>query len=448
MIYNTIGARAARRGIRWLLRPAARVICLALLTSWFLSCKQQKAPANELQPISDTEVTAKDILGNPEYPAISYGGYRELSREDQPTVAQLKEDMRILHAMGIRVLRTYNVQMPHAANVLRAIEELKNDAPGFEMYVMLGAWIDCKNAWTDQEPDHNEESEQNAGEIERAVALANRYPDIVKILAVGNEAMVKWAAAYFVQPSVILKWVTYLQDLKAAGELPADLWITSSDDFASWGGGAPEYHTEDLEKLIHAVDYISMHTYPFHNTHYNPEFWGVPEDELQAPDTVKIRAAMDRALDFAQKQYRAVSEHVKRVGASKPVHIGETGWASVSNGYYGQEGSRAADEFKEGLYYQRMREWTDRKGISCFYFEAFNEKWKDANNQKGSENHFGLFTIDGKAKYPLWEMVDKGIFEGLTRGGHPITKTYQGRLDSLMQQVNPPPTKKEQAALN
>ena len=37
--------------------------------------------------------------------------------------------------------------------------------------------------------------EHNAGEIERAVALANKYPDIVKIIAVGNEAMVKWAAS-------------------------------------------------------------------------------------------------------------------------------------------------------------------------------------------------------------------------------------------------------------
>ncbi len=57
------------------------------------------------------------------------------------------------------------------------------------------------------------------------------------MIAVGNEAMVKWATAYYVQPSVILKWVNHLQDLKKKGELPKDLWITSSDNFASWGGG-------------------------------------------------------------------------------------------------------------------------------------------------------------------------------------------------------------------
>ncbi len=148
---------------------------------------------------------AKDILGNPEYLAISYGGYRQNSRDVQPTLAQLKEDMKILSAMGIKVLRTYNVELPHASNVVAAIDELKKEDPSFEMYVMLGAWIDCKGAFTDN-PDHNEEDvEANAAEIQRAVELANRYPDIIKIIAVGNEAMVKWAASYFVQPGVILK---------------------------------------------------------------------------------------------------------------------------------------------------------------------------------------------------------------------------------------------------
>jgi hypothetical protein len=56
---------------------------------------------------------------------------------------------------------------------------------------------------------------KNAIEIDEAVRLANQYPDIVKVIAVGNEAMVKWAASYYVQPSTILKWVNYLQTLKS-----------------------------------------------------------------------------------------------------------------------------------------------------------------------------------------------------------------------------------------
>ncbi len=393
-----------------------------------------------------TAITALELLGNPDYQAISYGGYRHKDHDIEPTLEELKEDMKILAAMGVKVLRTYKVHLPHAGNVLQAISELKKEDPGFEMYVMLGAWIDCKNAWTGEEPDHNQESERNAIEIEEAVRLTKKYPDIVKIIAVGNEAMVKWATSYYVQPGVILKWVNHLQGLKASGELSKELWITSSDNFASWGGGDAEYHVDDLNRLIEAVDFLSVHTYPMHDTHYNPDFWGVLEEESNLPEIAKIEAAMLRAKAYAQDQYGSVVDYMKGLGIKKPIHIGETGWASYSNGYYGSKGSKATDEFKEGLYYHAMREWTNTAGISCFYFEAFDEPWKDAKNPGGSENHFGLFTVDGKAKYPIWDLVDQGIFKGLTRGGNEITKTYNGVKEDLMAEVLTPPFKEESVA--
>lgn len=423
---------------------------LAQKTQWFLvipaavflfvSCSQSTLK---------TVKTAADILGNPEYLAISYGGYRENTRDIQPTIPQLKEDMKILSAMGIKLLRTYNVHLDEAANLLEAITQLKKDEPGFEMYVMLGAWIDCKNAWTDL-PDRirNEESPRNAIEIDRAVELTQQYPDIVKIIAVGNEAMVHWAWDYYVEPVIILKWVNHLQTLKKEGDLPENLWISSSDNFASWGGGGSEYHLEELNQLIRAVDFISMHTYPMHDTHYNPDFWGVPEEEENLPDLEKIDAAMLRARDYAIAQYQSVVAYMHSIGVNKPVHIGETGWASVSNEKYGVEGARATDEYKSAKFYHLMRDWTNSNGISCFYFEAFDEEWKDAANPMGSENHFGLINLQAQAKYALWDLVDAGIFEGLTRDGKPITKTFNGDKSAMMQEVKVPPAAKEIKELN
>jgi hypothetical protein len=75
--------------------------------------------------------TAAEILGNPEYQAISYGGYRENTRDIQPTIEQLKEDMKILSALSIKVLRTYNVHLDEAANLLTAISQLKKEDPDF-----------------------------------------------------------------------------------------------------------------------------------------------------------------------------------------------------------------------------------------------------------------------------------------------------------------------------
>lgn len=411
------------------------------------TCSKSQESKEETQSQTSKEVTAKDILGNPDYLAISYGGYRKPTRDIQPTVAELKEDMKILSAMNVKILRTYNVQLAHAGNVLKAIRELKNEDPDFEMYVMLGAWIDCLNAWTDQPPNHDAENEEgNTAEIARAVAMANEYPDIVKVIAVGNEAMVKWAASYFVQPWVILKYVTHLQNLKKEGKLPKDLWVTSSDNFASWGGGGPEYHVEDLTKLAHAVDYISLHTYPMHDTHYNPVFWGVADEEGGLTDEEKIAAAMQRARDYAKAQYDSTSNYIRSIGVDKPIHIGETGWASSCNGFYGLNGSKATDEYKEGLFYKYMREWTNSAGISCFYFEAFDEPWKDAGNPGGSENYFGLFDVNGQAKYAVWDLVDSGAFEGLGRGGNSIKKTFDGNKAKLMETVAVPSVKPELVA--
>jgi len=386
--------------------------------------------------------TAEEILGNPEYQAISFGSFREKTRDIEPTIDQIKEDVKILSAMGIKLLRTYNVTLDEVPNLLQAITEIKEEDPDFEMYLMMGAWIDAKYAHTDS-VDHTQESDRNAGEIERAVELANQYPDIVKIIAVGNEAMVKWATSYYVKPGVILKWVTHLQELKNEGELPESLWITSSDNFASWGGGSSEYHVEDLNKLIEAVDFISMHTYPMHDTHYNPDFWGVREDEEHLSDLEKIDAAMLRAKEYAISQYESVVHYMQELGFDKPVHIGETGWATQSNEHYGNTGSRATDEYKSAIFYHHMREWTNSEGITCFYFEAFDEQWKDAANPLGSENHFGLINLDAEAKFALWDLVDEGIFDGLTRDGQPITKTYGGNKDALMNDVLVPPTDSE-----
>lgn len=405
----------------------------------FIGCNQNQGKIN---------ITAADILGNPEFQAMSYGGFRTFTRDTVPTVDMIKEDMRILSAAGIKILRTYNTtKYAHASNVLKAIAELKSEDPKFEMYVMLGAWIECEGAFTPT-PNHEvEDLEDNTNEINKAIEMALEYPDIVKIIAVGNEAMIQWATSYFVRPPVILKWVNHLQALKQEGKLPADLWITCSDNFESWGGGAKNYQTAELAELIKAVDYVSLHTYPFHDSHYNPAYWIVPESEDTLSEVEKINAAMFRAKNYAMFQYRTAANYIASLGVKKPIHIGETGWATTSNSLYGNKGSHAADEYKQKLYYDYMREWTNTAGLSCFYFEAFDEKWKDQFNQQGSENHFGLINLKSQAKYVWWDLVDQGVFDELNRSGLPITKTFGGNKDELMKVVFAPPMESEVGSL-
>lgn len=392
------------------------------------------------EPSKQKMITAAEILGNKEFQTICFGGFREETREICPTVQELKEDMKIISAMGIKVIRTYSTQLyPHAERTLKAISELKKEDSSFEMYAMLGAWIQCEGGFTETRDHEKGDTKLNEAEIKRAIELANEYPDIVKILAVGNEAMVHWAETYYVAPKIILQYIQQLQDLKKQGGLDSNLWITSSDNFASWGGESADYHNKDLKSIYEAVDYISMHTYPFHDSHYNSGYWlsDISDTNLNQVELAKI--GMQKAADYAQNQYKSVKNYMESIGINKPVHLGETGWSTSSHGIYGNNGSNAAGEYKQKLYYDAMRAWSNEEGLSCFIFEAFDEPWKDTNDVRASENHFGLIDIEGRAKYVLWDLVDLKSFEGLTRNGKAITKTFDGQIDSVFHRVFAPP---------
>lgn len=376
-------------------------------------------------------ITASDLLGNKDYPAICYSGYRKQSREFEPSIAEIKSDLLLLHKLGYRLIRTYNVHYEHTANILKAISELTNDNSDFEMYVMLGVWINCEGAFSNQIDHTKEDTATNLKEVNTALSLVKQYSDLVKIIAIGNEAMVHWQTNYFVGPEVILKWVNYFQDLKSKNHIPPHIWVTSSDNFASWGGGDDSYHNPYLRDLIKAVDFISIHTYPFHDTYYNNYLWS----KTYSSDSEGIITQMNEAVNYAINQYQAVVNYTESLGFDKPIHIGETGWATVSSDFYGFEGTNAADEFKQLLYVKGIERWANANKISVFFFEAFDESWKDNKHPNGSENHFGLFTIEGKAKGIIWS-ENKSIKNSLLdRNGNVLENTFESNIDSLMSKV-------------
>lgn len=384
------------------------------------------------------DVETWDLLGRSDLRAVAYSGHRGVERtvEATPSIEQTKEDLQLLAAMGIRWIRTYNTTLfPHTERVLQAIDELQKES-GFEMYVMMGAWIGCAGAYTDRVDHSVEDAQQNQAEIERAVELARAYPDIVKIIAVGNEAMVTWQAHY-VSPAVIVRWVTVLKEARLKGEIPAQTLITCSENWAALGG-EKQYRNETLERLIGELDYLSLHTYAFHDSYYYPALrWGSTAEEQAFPLKKQIELAVERAVREQAVQYQAVKRYIDSLGLARPIHIGETGWASLDNSFYGDEGTCVANEYVAKVFYDNVHEWTDQEEMTCFYFEAFDEPWK-SDGTAGSEGHFGLFTVDGHAKYALWDVVDAGVFEGLARDGNRIQKTYGGNFNEIWSRVKSP----------
>ena len=138
---------------------------------------------------------------------------------------------------------------------------------------------------------------------------------------------------------------------------------------------------------------------------------------------------------------KVFTDYVTSLGIDKPIHIGEAGWASADSAAYGVTGSKASDEYKQNWFYHYMREWTDQAGMSLFYFEVFDEQWKDVSDGGGSENHFGLIRLNNEVKYTLWDLVDDGSLSGLTRDNRPLVKSYGGDLTAMLDEVLNPPFK-------
>jgi exo-beta-1,3-glucanase (GH17 family) len=414
-----------------------RSILMIVLLTLLPGCSSDPQNSGDLDPFRLSD--GRSLLGNDDIRGIAYSGHRKVPRsvENTPTLAETKDDLRILAAMGIKFLRTYNTTIfPHSERTLQAIRELKQEDPEFEMFVMLGAWIQCVGAYTDDVDHTIEDAEFNRREIEAAIRLAHEYPDVVRVIAVGNEAMVSWQG-HFVPAAAILRWVTHLQEARDRGDFPASTMITTSDNWAPLGG-EESYRNEDLAELVTRIDFLSLHTYAFHDTYYNPTLqWAPLPEEADLPLTGQIERAIERAVALQKDQYHAVQEYLTSIGVEKDIHIGETGWASLDNSHYGNEGTHAADEYIAGLFHAAIRRWTDEENLTCFYFEAFDEPWK-SNGTAGSEGHFGLITVDGRAKYALWDLVDAGAFAELGRGGNPIAKTHDGVEAILVEQLSAP----------
>ena len=312
------------------------------------------------------EEGSRDFLQEPgallagEVMAVAYSGFREGQHPDRgdgavnPSDAEILEDLQILVDHGFRLIRLYDTG-ENSVTTLRLIRE--HDLP---IRVLLGIWLRAEISnhegcpWLD-EPIPEEQlaanTVDNAAEIERGIALARQYDDIVVAVNVGNEALVEWNDHMVSLENVI----AYVRRVKAAVDQP----VTVADNYEWW--------IEDGEPLAAELDFLGIHTYPA---------W---EEKT-----------IDEALPYT-------IDNVMRVQAAlpgKPLAILEAGWATTAIEF----GDRAS-EASQARYYEELREWARATNTTVFFFEAFDEPWKgDPNNPAGAEKHWGLFFEDRTPK--------------------------------------------------
>jgi exo-beta-1,3-glucanase (GH17 family) len=292
--------------------------------------------------------------------AMAYSGFREGQHPDRgdgannPSREEILEDLQILARHGFGLIRMYDT----GENTVTTLEIIaEHDLP---VKVLLGMWLraEVSNhegcAWLD-EPIPDEELAanvtENQKEIERGIALADKYSDIVVAINVGNEALVSWNDHMVPLEQVI----AYVRQVKAAADQP----VTVADNYEWWiADGAP---------LAAEVDFLGIHTYP-------------------AWETKTIDEALAYTIENIEEVHAALP--------GKPIAILEAGWATVA-----EEFGEQASEANQVRYYNEILDWASSTNTTVFFFEAFDEPWKgDPNRPDGAEKHWGIFNVDRTPK--------------------------------------------------
>ena len=293
--------------------------------------------------------------------AICYSGYREGQCPGQvyPSYEEIKEDLLIL-AKNWKFLRLYD-SSPHAETVLQVIAD-----EALDFKVMLGVDMGAEMSnphcpWGAEFSDETLEANRQANndQVEKAITLSNRYPDIVFSLSIGNEASVEWSDHMV----PVTNLIAYVRRVKSAIKQP----VTFCENYVPW--------TYKLEPLAAELDFISVHTYPA---------WEY--------------RTMEDALEYTKHNYHSVVNHYP----GKPVVITEAGWTTASNGR-GIEPWNASEEL-QASYYEQLLEWTTEERILTFVFEAFDEPWKGSPDDLEPEKHWGLFDVARTPKLVMREL--------------------------------------------
>jgi exo-beta-1,3-glucanase (GH17 family) len=346
-------------------RTASGILVLALTSCLF-------GPAGRGQNTNSTPEAGAPIQQKPGdllcgmQKGICYSGFRHGQHPDRgdgavnPSDQETLQDLQILNRHGnFSLIRLYDSRA-NSETVLRLIAVHK-----IKMKVVLGAWLDAEAIntncpWLGQPPSPQVLAAnrlKNAKEIESVIRLANQYSNIVVAVAVGNEALVSWNDHMVPVESVI----RYVRQVKKSVSQP----VTVADNYAWW--------TQHGVELAKELDFISVHSYP--------AWEGKDIDQAMAHTIANIQAV------------RNALPHSRMV-------ITEAGWATVA-----REFGPRADEAKQKRYYHDLYAWAGKMNITAFFFEAFDEDWKgEPNDLLGAEKHWGLFTVDRKAKLAMYDL--------------------------------------------
>jgi len=261
---------------------------------------------------------------------LSYAPFRGGQSPAQPdlhiTPQQIDEDLAQL-AKITDCVRTYSVELGQ--------DQVAPIARRHGLKVIQGIWI-------------GGHPEKNRAEIEKAIKIANDYPDVVRAVVVGNEVLLRGELS-------AEDLVGLIREVKSRVKVPvtyADVW---------------EYWLRNRD-VAAAVDFITIHILPY---------W---ED-------------FPIAATNAASHVDSIHRQLVQAFAGKDVLIGEVGWPSEGRMREGALPSPA----NQARVIQDVLAFAKRGNYRVNVIEAFDQPWKRAIEGTVG-GHWGL--LDGAYRLP------------------------------------------------
>lgn len=302
---------------RWRLFATAAIGSALLALAWAWAGRAQQVPAIG--------------AGAARLQCVSYAPFLADQSPLRPfTVerARIESDLRLL-AGYFDCVRIYSVA---------GLEEVPAVAAALGLQVIAGAWINADTA-------------ASRREFEALVALANRYPQVIRAVVVGNEVILR-------RERTAAQMVALLDEARGRVNQP----VTYADVWDFWLLN-PE--------LAGAVDFLTIHLLPYWEN-----------------DPSGIEAAIDAV--------RHARDTISRTFPGKPILIGETGWPSEGR----QREDAVPGRANQARFLRGFVDAAAREGWDYNLIEAFDQNWK--RGQEGMVGgYWGLFDADRRDKQVL-----------------------------------------------
>lgn len=265
---------------------------------------------------------------------ISYAPFRgsqnPLDASTHIPAAQIDDDLARL-ARVTNCVRTYSVD--------HGLDQIAGLAAKHGLQVMQGVWLTI-------------DRQKNRAQIDTAIALAKRYPDVIRALVVGNEVLLRGEMAGTDLAVVI-------GQVKSAVTIP----VTYADVWEFW-----LRHPE----VYAAVDFVTIHILP-----YWEDFPIAAGDAATHVDSIRKRI-------FA-------------AFPAKEILIGETGWPSAGR----MRGRALPSPANQARMLHEVLAAAKRGHYRVNVIEAFDQPWK--RWQEGTVGgHWGLYDDRARAPKFVW----------------------------------------------